>query len=179
MKLKKFLPIILLALVLIYAFLPDSGNDAAVDIAGDAISVVETVIDEVADGTEDKDSQPQQTEPEAGIDFDGYYYSKDEVALYIHSYGCLPGNFVTKDEARDAGWNGGSVEEYLPDMAIGGDRFGNREGLLPEAPGRTWTECDINTNGASGRGAERIVFSNDGLIYYTADHYENFELLYE
>ncbi len=179
LKLKKLLPIILLALVLIYAFLPDSGNDAAVDIAGDAVSVVETVIDEAADGTEDKDSQPQQAEPETAIDYDGYYYSRDDVALYIHSYGCLPGNFVTKDEARDAGWNGGSVEEYLPDMAIGGDRFGNREGLLPEAPGRIWTECDINTHGASGRGAERIVFSNDGLIYYTADHYENFELLYE
>ena len=178
MKLKKFLPIILLALVLIYAFLPDSGNEAAVDIAGEAINVVETVIDEAAPETEDKESQPQQTEPEAVIDPDAYYYSKDEVALYIHSYGRLPENFVTKDEARDAGWNGGSVEEYLPGMAIGGDRFGNREGLLPDAPGRTWTECDINTNGASGRGAERIVFSNDGLIYYTADHYENFELLY-
>ena len=63
--------------------------------------------------------------------------------------------------------------------AIGGNRFGNREGLLPDAPGRTWTECDINTNGASGRGAERIVFSNDGLIYYTSDHYESFEVLYE
>ena len=56
--------------------------------------------------------------------------------------------------------------------------FGNREGLLPDAPGRTWTECDINTLGASGRGAERIVFSNDGLIYYTPDHYESFTLLY-
>lgn len=61
---------------------------------------------------------------------------------------------------------------------LGGDRFGNREGLLPDAPGRSWTECDVNTLGASSRGAERIVFSNDGLIYYTGDHYETFELLY-
>ena len=50
--------------------------------------------------------------------------------------------------------------------------------LLPEADGRTWTECDINTLGADSRGAERIVFSNDGLIYYTGDHYKTFELLY-
>ena len=98
--------------------------------------------------------------------------------LYIHTYGCLPGNFVTKAEAEDAGWSGGSVEKYIPGAAIGGNRFGNREGLLPDAPGRSWTECDINTNGASGRGAERIVFSNDGLIYYTSDHYESFEQLY-
>ena len=77
-----------------------------------------------------------------------------------------------------AGWEGGSLEKYLPGKCIGGDRFGNREGLLPDAPGRTWTECDINTLGASSRGAERIVFSNDGLIYYTGDHYDSFELLY-
>ena len=56
--------------------------------------------------------------------------------------------------------------------------FQNREGLLPKKAGRTWTECDINTWGRSQRGAERIVFSNDGLVYYTANHYASFELLY-
>ena len=70
------------------------------------------------------------------------------------------------------------MEKYSPGMAIGGGRFGNYEGLLPEADGRSYTECDIDTNGASSRGAKRIVFSNDGLIYYTEDHYESFELLY-
>lgn len=113
------------------------------------------------------------------LDEDGVYTTKEDVALYIHTYGCLPSNFVTKSEARDAGWSGGSLEKYLPGMCIGGDRFGNREGLLPDAKGRTWTECDVNTLGASSRGAERIVFSNDGLIYYTGDHYESFELLYD
>jgi len=113
------------------------------------------------------------------VDEDGVYTTKEDVALYIHTYGCLPSNFVTKAEARDAGWSGGSLEKYLPGMCIGGDRFGNREGLLPDAKGRTWTECDVNTLGASSRGAERIVFSNDGLIYYTGDHYESFELLYD
>ena len=76
------------------------------------------------------------------------------------------------------GWLGGSLEPYAPDKCIGGSRFGNYEGLLPEADGRTYTECDIDTLGADSRGAKRIVFSNDGLIYYTEDHYKSFELLY-
>ena len=81
---------------------------------------------------------------------------------------------MTKDEARAAGWSGGSLEKYLPGMCIGGDRFGNREGLLPEKTGRTYTECDINTLGADSRGAERLIFSNDGLYFYTSDHYASF-----
>ena len=120
----------------------------------------------------------EEAEEALSLEEGGWYYSKEEVALYIHSYGRLPENFVSKQEAEDAGWSGGSVERYIPGAAIGGSRFGNYEGLLPKAKGRTWTECDINTNGKSSRGAERIVFSNDGLIYYTPDHYESFELLY-
>ena len=111
-------------------------------------------------------------------DIAGSYTSKEDVALYIHQYGKLPDNFITKAEARKLGWNGGSVEPHAPGKCIGGDRFGNYEGLLPDAPGRTWTECDIDTLGGGSRGAKRIVFSNDGLIYYTHDHYESFELLY-
>lgn len=115
----------------------------------------------------------------ADIAEDGEYTSKEDVALYIHTYGHLSSNFVTKRQAQSAGWSGGSLEGYLPGCSIGGDRFGNREGLLPDKAGRTWTECDINTMGADSRGAERIVFSNDGLIYYTGDHYESFTLLYD
>lgn len=110
------------------------------------------------------------------ITADGVYTSKEDVALYIHTYGCLPQNFMTKDEARALGWEGGGLEAYAPGMCIGGDRFGNYEGLLPED--REYTECDIDTLGAEKRGAKRIVFSDDGLIYYTEDHYESFELLY-
>ena len=114
----------------------------------------------------------------AALDEHGTYDSKDDVALFIHTYGHLPDNYITKQQAEDAGWSGGSVEKYCPGKCIGGSRFGNFEGLLPDKDGRTWTECDINTLGASSRGAERIVFSNDGLIYYTPDHYESFTLLY-
>jgi hypothetical protein len=127
--------------------------------------------------------KPSQTpkaaqEPEI-LDENGSYTTKDDVALYIHTYGHLPPNFITKKEAQMAGWVGGSLEQVLPGMCIGGDYFGNYEGQLPKAKGRKWTECDINTLGAKSRGAERIVFSNDGLIYYTSDHYESFELLYD
>ena len=76
------------------------------------------------------------------------------------------------------GWSGGSVEDYAPGYAIGGDVFGNYEGLLPKKSGRPYYECDIDTDGYSGRGSRRIVFSNDGLIYYTHNHYESFTLLY-
>ena len=127
---------------------------------------------------EDPTQPPETTEDTLWLDPDGSYTTKEDVALYIHLYGELPGNFMTKNEARDLGWEGGGLERYAPGMCIGGDRFGNYEGILPDAEGRRWTECDIDTLGAKSRGAKRIVFSNDGLIYYTEDHYETFELLY-
>ena len=119
---------------------------------------------------------PEPTQ--AALDEHGSYTTAEDVALYLITYGHLPDNFITKKQAEAAGWTGGSLEPYCPGKCIGGSRFGNYEGLLPSAKGRTWTECDINTLGARSRGAERLVFSNDGLIYYTDDHYESFTLLY-
>lgn len=104
-----------------------------------------------------------------------YYYDLENVVLYLYLYEELPPNYITKDEAEALGWSGGSVERYQDGAAIGGDRFGNREGLLPAANGRSYTECDIDTLGASARGAKRLVFSNDGLYFYTDDHYESFD----
>ena len=63
-----------------------------------------------------------------------------DVALFIHLYGRLPDNYMTKKEAEKLGWEGGSLERYAPGMCIGGNRFGNYEGLLPEAKGRSYTE---------------------------------------
>lgn len=99
-----------------------------------------------------------------------YYYDLENVVLYIEYYGELPDNYITKNEARSLGWEGGTPERYLEGSAIGGDRFGNREGLLPKG---NYTECDLNTLGKSSRGAERLVFS-DTEYYYTEDHYESF-----
>ena len=118
------------------------------------------------------------TEEEPPIDRDGSYTTAEDVSLYIYTYGELPDNFITKKEAKALGWPGGSLEEYAPGMCIGGDYFGNYEGLLPEEEKREYHECDIDTLGAKSRGAKRLVYSNDGLIYYTEDHYDSFELLY-
>jgi len=166
--------LVLIAAALVY-FGTGRDSSAAIDTAVELIDVLsgeDTAVSTVTGALSDKEDE------QAPIDEDGWYYSKDEVALYIHTYGRLPDNYVSKAEAEKAGWSGGSVEKYIPGAAIGGSRFGNYEGILPKAPGRSWTECDINTNGKSSRGAERIVFSNDGLIYYTDDHYESFQLLY-
>ena len=140
-----------------------------------------TLETKAADYTQSLPETELETEAETeapAIDENGTYTSKEDVALYILTYGKLPDNFITKSEARKLGWDGGSLEPYAPGKSIGGDYFGNYEGLLPEADGRTYTECDIDTRGASSRGAKRIVFSNDGLIYYTDDHYESFTLIY-
>lgn len=109
------------------------------------------------------------------VEEDGWYSTMEEVAVYLAQYQELPDNFLTKKQAEKLGWNNreGNLDEVAPGKSIGGDRFGNYEGQLPDKNGRKWTECDINFDGGY-RGSERIVFSNDGLIYYTADHYKNF-----
>ena len=111
----------------------------------------------------------------AAVDEDGTYNSAEDVSLYLYTFGHLPENYITKNEARDLGWSGGSVERYAPGCAIGGDTFGNREGVLPDGK---YHECDIDTIGENSRGAKRLVYSDDGRIYYTEDHYETFTLLY-
>lgn len=165
---KKLSPILALLLVVAAIFFGVPGGEEAIP----EVLPAETLVQEAA--PEAAETLAEEAAP--AIDADGSYSSKEDVALYIHTYGCLPKNFMTKDEARDLGWEGGGLEDYAPGMCIGGDHFGNYEGLLPED--RDYTECDIDTLGAEKRGAKRIVFSDDGLIYYTEDHYESFELLY-
>lgn len=108
---------------------------------------------------------------------DGQYSSKSEVGLYLYLYGHLPSNFITKKEAQKLGWvsKEGNLWDVAPGMSIGGDKFGNYEGILPE--GRKYYECDIDYAGGY-RGEKRIVYSTDGYVYYTEDHYESFEQLY-
>lgn len=125
------------------------------------------------------DPGPSSSGDSQAIDENGTYTSRDDVALYLHTYGHLPSNYITKDEAEDAGWKteGLDLDEACPGKSIGGDRFGNREGRLPKARGRTWYECDIDYR-RGNRNAKRLVYSNDGLIYYTEDHYKTFKQLY-
>ena len=98
--------------------------------------------------------------------------------LFAHDF-TLPDNFITKKEAQALGWDSYSsgpnryLSNVAPGMSIGGDRFGNYEGTLPRAKGRQYYECDCwYTEGK--RNAYRIVFSNDGLVFYTEDHYQTF-----
>ncbi|MDO5118446.1 MAG: ribonuclease domain-containing protein [Coriobacteriales bacterium] len=114
----------------------------------------------------------------------GSYTSKVEVALYIHKYGRVPDNYISKTKARNAGWinTEGNLWDVLPGKSIGGGGYYNEgwgdEPILPETPeGRDWRECDINYQGGY-RGPERLVYSDDGLVFYTGDHYESFERLY-
>lgn len=110
------------------------------------------------------------------VDRDGWYSTLEEVSVYLASYKKLPGNYLTKNQAMGLGWSGssGNLWRVANGRSIGGDRYGNYEGLLPDRQGRTWKECDIDYNGGY-RGGKRIVFSSDGLIYYTDDHYNSFE----
>lgn len=174
--------------------------ETALDVAIEVIEVVESLEameteTQISSGSEQTSEQTEaqttseaeteaiETEDEAAvIDEDGHYTSKEEVALYLYTYGKLPSNFITKKEAEDLGWKkkdgeAGQLHVVAPGMSIGGSSFGNYEGLLPEKKGRKYFECDINYV-KGNRGAERLVYSNDGLIFYTGDHYESFEQLY-
>ena len=102
------------------------------------------------------------------------------IVNYLAAHGGeLPDNFLTKKEAEALGWD--SSRNYLSDVApgksIGGDRFGNYEGLLPKASGRQYHEADCYYTGGK-RNAYRLVYSTDGLYFYTEDHYESFEQMY-
>ena len=110
------------------------------------------------------------------VEAGGRYDTMEEVAIYLTFFDDLPDNYITKKEAQALGWDNrkGNLWKVADGCSIGGDRFGNYEGLLPDAKGRRWTECDIGFDGGY-RNGRRIVFSNDGLIYYTADHYQSFD----
>ena len=101
------------------------------------------------------------------------------IADYLFEHGELPENFITKEEAQELGWDSSRnyVSDVAPGKSIGGDRFGNYEGQLPKAKGRKFFECDANYTGGK-RGAERIVYSSDGRVWYTKDHYGTFEELF-
>ena len=101
--------------------------------------------------------------------------SADDVAGYVQKNGKLPENFITKDQAKAAGWDPkqGNLSDVAPGKSIGGDIFKNKGNVLPDAPGRTWYEADVNYSGGY-RSTDRIIYSNDGLIYQTSDHYKTF-----
>jgi len=171
----------------------DAGSISATEASAEAATVdLATFVQSTESGSGDDATSSESTSAESDeatavttvyaahteplLDEDGIYTTKADVALYIHTYGKLPSNFMTKKQAKKLGWSGGSLEDFAPGMCIGGDYFGNYEGLLPED--KEYHECDIDTLGKKSRGAKRIIYSDDGYIYYTEDHYESFEQLY-
>ncbi|WP_419870200.1 ribonuclease domain-containing protein [Chryseobacterium sp. CT-SW4] len=96
------------------------------------------------------------------------------VISYIKQNHRLPDYYITKNEARQSGWNAskGNLCEVLPGKAIGGDKFSNREGSLPK--GEKYFEADVNYH-CGNRNSDRIVFTKKGDVYLTKNHYKSFE----
>ena len=121
----------------------------------------------------------QETIESIQVEENGVYTSKEEVAAYIHKYQKLPSNYITEQEAKKLGWESkkGNLNKVAPEKSIGGAMFQNKEQLLAIKEGRQYYTCDVNyTDGF--RNDDRIVYSNDGMIYYTTNAYKSFELLY-
>ena len=170
----------------------DAAPQEDTDTPEDTRASVEDILPEETDTPAEDAGEPEETAaPEeedareicelpladsTAINEYGAYSSPEKVAEYIHTYGKLPGNFITKNDARDLGWDNsrGNLWDVAPGKSIGGDRFGNYEGLLPE--GR-YRECDVNYTGGY-RGAERLIYGEDGSVWYTNDHYQSFTQLY-
>lgn len=96
------------------------------------------------------------------------------VINYVKSHHELPDYYITKAEARQQGWqpSQGNLCDVLPGKAIGGDHFSNREKKFPK--GEQYFEADVNYN-CGNRGADRIVFTKNGDVWLTHDHYKTFE----
>lgn len=174
---KKIIPCLLVLAIVIIMLVTYGGPPESEDNSLQLASPTPTEQTD-ASATKSSVSTPSPSAAQSGVTEDGTYDSKAEVAEYIHTYGHLPSNYITKKEAESLGWSGGSLRDVAPGKCIGGDRFGNYEGRLPAKKGRTYYECDIDTLNWKNRGSRRIIYSNDGLIFYTGDHYETFEQLY-
>ena len=146
----------------------------------DAVSsITSSIANDVSGSSSTSDdtgsSEIAETQASAEVTEDGSYTSKDEVAVYLHTYGKLPSNYMTTEAAKALGWDGESdLWAIQSGISIGGDEYGNHAGLLPSADGRSWKQCDIGYNGGT-RGPERLVYSSDGLIYYSPDRFTTFE----
>ena len=88
----------------------------------------------------------------------------------------LPVYYITKEQAKMLGWKNkkGNLAEVAPNKMIGGEPYKNKNKHLPDAPGREWYEADISYVSGFRSDCDRILYSNDGLIFATCNHYEKF-----
>ena len=145
------------------------------------LETYELLLPEVPAPGSGDEASPSPTPESAPFVVRGEWYSdRDHVAAYLREFGELPDNYLTKKEAQALGWvsSEGNLWQVAPGKSIGGDFFGNYEGLLPKKNGRKYYECDIDFDGGY-RNGKRIIFSNDGLIFYTDNHYESFKEIKE
>ena len=165
---------LLLALLILAAGL----TSAAADDWRDTLRQLYGLADDADTGETDPDAATEERE-QTDVEFELPVTDPQQIVNYLDLYGELPENFITKNEAKDLGWDSryNYVGDVAPGESIGGDRFGNYEGSLPEKKGRRWYECDANYGGAR-RGPERVLFSSDGLYYYTDDHYQTFTQMF-
>lgn len=159
---------------------PETASETEAETVPAADPETKSETESAAESEAESEAEPAADSENADTDSDivwgESYTTAEDVAEYIYLYGELPENFITKKEAGQLGWESseGNLWEVAPGMSIGGDYFGNYEGLLPEG---TYHECDINYDGGY-RGAERIIYGDDGSVWYTDDHYETFTQLY-
>lgn len=143
--------------------------------SGGTIKTVKT-IGKVVGTVEDIEKKAKNLEKAAKTtNFTKYPTGFDEVAKYVKEHKKLPDNYITKEQAQALGWvsKDGNLHKVAPGKSMGGNIFQNKGNPLPNAPGRVWYEADINY--LSGyRGNDRILYSSDGLVYKTSDHYKTF-----
>ena len=146
---------------------------------GNGGTVIQTAPESSRAETEVTAAEPESPTAALEVAEDGVYSDAGHVALYLHTYRKLPSNYISKTKAREQGWiqERGNLWDVLPGMSIGGGPFLNEEGVLPDRDGRSWKECDIDYAGGA-RNEKRLVWSNDGLIYYTQNHYRSFTCIY-
>lgn len=150
------------------------GGNYAVD---DEMTVMtESEMDAMGEMEEEEEDDSQQG---VTVEEDGIYTSMEEVSVYIHTYGHLPSNYITSEEAAELGYDESQVNlsEVAPGKSIGGDVYENEENMIPVEEGLTYHQCDINSENGE-RTDERLVYSNEGDIYYTPDLFETFQRIY-
>lgn len=172
----------LVSLLLVLSVLVGCGNSKKeADTAAPAKVTAQTVESgkaKAADSKKAAQDNYKANSDKISISESGAYTDKVRVAAYINKFSKLPHNYITKNEAKKLGWQTrGTLDKVAPGKSIGGDKFGNYEDVLPKKQGRVYRECDIDYK-KGNRNAKRIVYSNDGLIYYTGDHYKTFTKLY-
>ena len=177
--LRVILPVLLVCMVVLALTACSSGTERAVQAVPAATEDLTGVLKAAAEDPPAEPPVERAEEPAAAPEETGPIIEPQAIADYLFAHGELPDNFITKKEAQALGWD--STRNYVSDVApgksIGGDRFGNYEGNLPKVKGRTYYEADCYyTEGK--RTAERIVYSSDGHVWYTEDHYVTFTELF-